>query len=215
MADQNKTRRYFDLYLWLTKAGNEGIARESILDEYQISEKTFSRDLEEIQEIFPFLDIRYERELKRLYCNSQLAAAGDAGSPPNGVHSTAPGSSGLGNVEEKINIFGSAHMDAVKDAFMVHLSDATRLMINNDEFQNLIDALKEQRVLEFYYRQKTKKAMPLFFCYYTERWYLFCLAAPDYTLKKYRLDLVEKVSPLLIGGTELPYSSTEIDALKT
>lgn len=208
MKEQNKTRRFFDLILWLQKSGSAGLSRERIMEEYDISEKTFLRDIEELEELLP-LGLRYDREEKRLYGNlggesAGLVPAESQALPQNGLRKTGEKTAGL--IGENINLFSGKK----PEGYLLHLTP-TRLRLGEKELEVLFDAVLRGSSVEFFYRGKLRRAAPLFFCYYAERWYLFAWMTEGNLILKFRLDQIEKVAIPLVGGSA---AGADISALK-
>ncbi|MBN8215303.1 MAG: WYL domain-containing protein [Spirochaetes bacterium] len=182
MADQSKTRRFFDLILWLQKDGRTGLSRERVCDEYQISEKTFSRDVQELVEIFP-MAVRYDREEERLYANIALLqkrAESPASAPAPGISQDVPA-----------------------EAFVIHSGSGAQAL-EGPEFRVLLESVLEGHAIEFFYREKIRRGVPLFFCHYAERWYLFFLNLADGLILKFRLDQVKNTRRPLLSADKIP-----------
>lgn len=182
MSDQSKTRRFFDLILWLQKDGRTGISRQRICDEYGISEKTFSRDVQELVEIFP-MAVRYDREEERLYGHIALLQKHAGAAPSEGP--VAP-------------------VDGVpREAFVIHPDQGSQ-PLEGPEFKVLLEAVLEGKAIEFYYREKQRLGVPLFFCHYAERWYLFFMNLVGGSIVKFRLDQVKKTRRPLVEASKIP-----------
>lgn len=208
MKEQNKTRRFFDLILWLQKSGSAGVSRERIMEEYGISEKTFLRDIEELEELLP-LGLRYDREEKRLYGSLGGDAAGLVpleSQTPNQqeLQKTSEKNSALTN--QNINLFSGKK----PEGYLLHLTP-TRLRLGERELETLFEAVLSGSAVEFFYRGKLRRAAPLFFCYYAERWYLFAWMMEGSLILKFRLDQIEKVALPLVGASA---AGADIAALK-
>lgn len=178
MAEQNKTRRFFDLILWLQKEGRSGISRDRICDEYKISEKTFLRDVQELCELLPTA-VRYDREEDRLFATLSLLERKGGPSPQTAPH---PGK-----------------MGAVPAEALVERPGTPSHSLTDSEFQSLLEAVLEGGAVDFYYREKTRTGFPLFFCRYAERWYLFLFMADGGGIRKFRLDQVHRPARPLVA----------------
>lgn len=215
MRDKNKTERFFDLFTWLSQSGESGISYDSIVEEYKISDKTFHRDIEELGTIFPFLNLRYDKEERRLFGHLQFAGggAGKLATATSGVASGATLPDEKGNplrnkIENKIDILQKVENKNANEAVLLHIEDSTKLSMSDAEFSILLDCILSKKIAVFTHKNRIRQCIPLFMCYYTDRWYLFCYNLSGAKIVKYRLDLIEKIShEILRDSSKLPSES--------
>jgi predicted DNA-binding transcriptional regulator YafY len=200
MPEQNKTKRYFDLLRWLAQTGKEGIHRDSIISEYDISQKTFRRDIDEINELFPLLNLSYDKDTSRLTC-SALPEMFPVKSSSNQAVDI------INEVDDQINIFKHTQLQSDSSAYVLHFNSYNQHSLTNEQLSDLADAILKQNSIHFIYKNKNREGIPLFLCFYTVRWYLFCLSSSDTQLRKFRLDMITNISSNLISKqAKLPIS---------
>ena len=73
MASVEKTSRLFNFLTWLLQSGESGISIDYIIKEYDISKKTFLRDLKELNKISNIIEVNYDKENQRIYSHIHLA----------------------------------------------------------------------------------------------------------------------------------------------
>jgi predicted DNA-binding transcriptional regulator YafY len=192
MAEQNKTRRFFDLIRWLQKEGQAGISKARIIDEYGISEKTFSRDIEELADILPGT-IKYDADDQRLFAN--LFNPQGAKNETSSASIALPGS---------IAAHTKSGQSLPSGSLLFHQPQNT-LKISEREYSQLLESVIENTTVEFVYRDKRRLGVPLFFCYYAERWYLFVWMSESALIHKFRLDQFQSVvRPLIPSPSSSP-----------
>ncbi len=189
MPEQNKTRRFFDLIRWLQKEGQTGISKQRIIAEYGISEKTFTRDIEELEEILP-KTIRYDHDDQRIFAS--LFNPG-LESKQTGVE-----------VSPKLPL-GATGQSPPGENTLFHQPQNT-LKIKVREYEDLMSAVIESASIDFTYRGKRRTGIPLFFCYYAERWYVFMWLQENDLIYKFRLDQFQQVLRPLIPSGQQPLS---------
>ena len=199
-----KTNRCFNFLLWLIKAGKAGISIPYILDEYQISRKTFRRDLKELDKIDELLTIRYDNGRERVFAEWM--------GPEEKKNSSE-------SLEDRFHFFHRVSQDLEKqEEIHIRQSSDFQLRIQPYELHYILQAILNQTFVCFRYHNKERNALPLFFCHYSERWYLLCLVHPTGRVLKFRMDAIEKVEirrykhPLCIE--DLLPSNLDIDRLK-
>ncbi|HMB00553.1 MAG TPA: WYL domain-containing protein [Spirochaetota bacterium] len=196
MAAQKKIERIIDLMKWLAASGSSGLARSSVLAEYEISAKTLNRDLEEIGRLFPFFKVKFDADEERFYCQDNSFFKKEK---------PAAGSDSLKQeLSEKVNIFKDNH-NLRNDSFILHFSSGTNDPQARASSGLLLEAVLEQKAVVFSYKNKSNiTIIPFFFCYYSENWYLISLDIASRLIKKYRIDFIHDITlPLIRPGEQL------------
>ena len=75
----------------------------------------------------------------------------------------------------------------------VHEISQSTVRITPVELNYLLEATLKEEFINIRYNQKDRDIIPLFFCYYSERWYLLCLTHPSGKIFKFRLDTIQTV----------------------
>jgi len=224
MRDQNKTQRYIDMFKWLARCGREGISRDQIFEEYDISDKTLRRDVEELKDLFPFLNICFDRDSQRLYADPPRGI--DFFSNDKNLSAHATGKKEIPSAKNqtlkdnpfiaRTDIFSKKNTDTIfsGDNCLVHIEDSTRLSISDEEFGILLTGILESNVIDFMHKGRLRKGIPLFFCFYSVRWYVFCLADEEFRLVKFRLDSITQISIPLVHSRQSNYSKDDLREIK-
>ena len=181
MAGLEKTSRLFNLLLWLLKSGHHGISLDYILDEYHISRKTLSRDLKELNKINDFLTVHIDKNAQR------LSASFNPSFSKKNTHESE-------NLKNRFDIFHQVDRTLTQDeAIVVHPKDQIHLKISQHELSYLIHGCISAQAVTLHYHGKERILLPLFFCYYGERWYLIGASSPQGFIFKFRADKIAAV----------------------
>ena len=188
MSELNKTKRILQLTKWLIESKSLGITKESILKEFLISEKTFYRDLKELDNTIPFFKSHYDKDQARLY--GQLAFPLEQKRQLRGSFVS----------EDQINIFKNAGIDSrqFEGTYYFNFRNKTEVLLSKYEFEILLNSILNESLVTFLYKKKERLVFPLFFYYYSEYWYLFCFNVRKEMIVKFRVDLVDQVSVQLL-----------------
>ena len=193
MSTTDKTSRCFNFLLWLLEAKEGGIAVDYILQEYQISKKTFLRDIKELNKISDLLDLKYNTAAQRVYAHWKGGKEGKGGKlismvPPS-EGSTASAQKTFPTLFHQLKNKTTANNDEV----CFSLNTKFELKLEPYELTYLLNGIIKREFVNFTYHQKERDVVPLMFCEYAERWYLLALVHPIGKVLKFRVDEIEKV----------------------
>lgn len=197
VAELTKTERLFHLYTWLHESGTNGLGRQTILDEYGISDKTFRRYLEELDKIMP-MAFSYDKDEQRLFYENISAE-------------NMPVAEKSESIEIKTLEGGSKALDPAS----VHFSRQEKLPLGERETELLVIAILEHKPLRLRYRDKERIGIPHFLYAHHQNWYLlFSNNALD-NIQKYRLDRIQGIEASTHSALPFELSITDLQSLQT
>ena len=171
MQDLSKTKRLLSLAKWLVKAKKAGIARESIIETFGISEKTFLRDIKDLESSMPFIVSRYDRETKRLYGEfcSDVPEEGEKGR--QSFSSTSPTAQAqekafhAPSFEEYMQMSVGTSIDQtdLKKTYHYHFREKSAILMSKTEFEDLLHAILNEIAIGFFTTTKNAMGCPYFF----------------------------------------------------
>ena len=195
MPNKKRTERIFDLIRWLNENKSTGIQKKTIIDEYEINEKTFLRDVDFLQKTFPNI-ITYDKDYNILSGFIKLD------------YDTFKKLDDNLNQElsDKINIFNKLN-NKNEIPYVVNIPDATEISLKKEDLSKILEAIFNREKINIYYHKNENKekliCYPLFFSYFPSNWYLFVITEkyPKGAIKL-KLDRIAEIENILIDNSK-------------
>ncbi|HBE03664.1 MAG: hypothetical protein A2096_09450 [Spirochaetes bacterium GWF1_41_5] len=184
-TETKKYSRMLEFIGWLYEHRHSGLSLAAIFSEFNYHDRTLKRDREEIERIFPDIEINIDRDKKRVFADFSRVKHPLIQFAANRVS---------GELDQKINIFQEQYRKNLPaDALIIKLKECAGAG-NNEILAGIISAIvKKTPVACAYNGPGIRVFIPLFLFYASENWYV-CGMTGDHQAQTHRLDKITSVT---------------------